>query len=96
VPAHSPPLPPRQRFRSQVASDAAEDQWATYDGLPVAGRLPGIWITFQTLTPAPWEGGRQHCGVPARQLAASAHGVAVNSQGGLFVGGSFRLREVAG
>jgi predicted acetyltransferase len=34
------------RFWTQVASDAAGDQWVTRDDPPVAGRPPDTWITF--------------------------------------------------
>jgi predicted acetyltransferase len=37
-----------QRFWSQVATDAAGDQWTTYDDPPVAGRPPDSWIVFRT------------------------------------------------
>jgi predicted acetyltransferase len=40
--------PGTQRFWSQVASDVAGDQWATYDDPPVEGRPPDTWITFGT------------------------------------------------
>lgn len=41
--------PGAQRFWSQVASDAAGDQWAMHDDPPTAGR-PDVdtWITFRT------------------------------------------------
>ena len=39
--------PGAQRFWSQVASDAAGNNWAMRDDPPVAGRPPDTWITFQ-------------------------------------------------
>jgi len=40
--------PGAQRFWSQVASDAAGDNWAIHNDPPVASRPPDTWITFQT------------------------------------------------
>jgi predicted acetyltransferase len=40
--------PGAQRFWSQVASDAAGDNWAMHDGPPAAGRPADTWMTFQT------------------------------------------------
>lgn len=40
--------PGAQRFWSQVASDAAGDNWAIHNDPPVASRPPDTWITFDT------------------------------------------------
>jgi len=40
-----------QQFWSRVASDAAGDDWQTYDDPPVPGRPPDTWITFETRQP---------------------------------------------
>jgi predicted acetyltransferase len=40
--------PGAQRFWSQVATDAAGDNWSTHDDPPVDGRPPDSWITFKT------------------------------------------------
>jgi predicted acetyltransferase len=40
--------PGAQRFWSQVATDAAGDNWAMHDDPPAAGQPPDTWITFRT------------------------------------------------